>query len=67
LWIKSYGNQTKHIKNIYKESELEENQTCSILEQVQMEGKKIGTQSDWLVYNLRGLAEGENWSYRGEN
>ncbi len=31
---------TKHIKNIYKERELEENQTCSILEQVQKEGQK---------------------------
>lgn len=31
---------TKHIKNIYKEGELKENQTCSILEQVQQEGSK---------------------------
>jgi len=31
---------TKHIKNIYKEQELKENQTCSKMEQVQQEGKK---------------------------
>lgn len=31
---------TRHIKNIYKEGELKENKTCSILEQVQIEGKK---------------------------
>ena len=31
---------TKHIKNIYKERELEENQTCSKMEQVQKEGQK---------------------------
>jgi len=31
---------TKHIKNIYKEKELQKNQTCSVLEQVQKEGNK---------------------------
>lgn len=31
---------TKHIKNIYDEGELEENPTCSILEQVQIEGER---------------------------
>lgn len=32
---------TKHIKNIYNDGELKENQTCSILEQVQKEGSKM--------------------------
>lgn len=30
----------KHIKNIYKDGELDENSTCSILEQVAADGKK---------------------------
>lgn len=42
---------TKHIKNIYNESELSRNSTCSKMEQVQIEGKrKIKRQVD--VYNL---------------
>ena len=30
----------KHINNIYKEEELEKNATCSVLEQVQLEGNR---------------------------
>lgn len=30
----------KHLKHVYQEGELEENRTCSILEQVQMEGER---------------------------
>ena len=32
---------TKHLKNIYKEKELERSATCSILEQVQKEGDRL--------------------------
>lgn len=38
----------KHIQNIYKSSELEENSTCSILEQVAADGKK----RKMKLYNL---------------
>lgn len=33
---------TRHLKHIYEEGELEETRTCSILEQVQVEGEKEG-------------------------
>ncbi len=42
---------TKHIKNIYKEAELVESATCSILEQVQTEGGREITRSV-KFYNL---------------
>ena len=41
----------KHINNIYKDEELEKNSTCSILEQVQLEGnRKVKRKKDY--YNL---------------
>lgn len=42
---------TKHIKNIYKDKELEEKSTCSILEQVQTEGKRTISRNVFF-YNL---------------
>ncbi|MFA6106890.1 MAG: RhuM family protein [Patescibacteria group bacterium] len=42
---------TKHLKNIYKEGELEEHPTCSKMEQVQKEGGRIITRSV-NFYNL---------------
>jgi len=42
---------TKHIKNIYDEKELIEKQTCSSLEQVQIEGNKQ-VKRNILHYNL---------------
>ncbi|MEY2665402.1 MAG: hypothetical protein RLZZ480_507 [Candidatus Parcubacteria bacterium] len=42
---------TKHIKNIYKESELDEKATCSKMEQVQTEGKRKVSRTVNL-YNL---------------
>lgn len=42
---------TKHIKNIYRDSELSEHQTCSILEQVQKEGRKT-VKRKLKFYNL---------------
>jgi hypothetical protein len=42
---------TKHLKNIYKEGELDENSTCSRMEQVQKEGERIVTRSV-SAYNL---------------
>jgi len=42
---------TKHIRNIYKEGELKESQTCSILEQVQKEGNKT-VKRKLSFYNL---------------
>ena len=41
----------KRINNIYKDEELEKNSTCSILEQVQLEGnRKVKRKKDY--YNL---------------
>ena len=41
----------KHINNIYKDEELEKNSTCSILEQVQLEGhRNVKRKKDY--YNL---------------
>jgi len=42
---------SKHMRNIYKEGELEEGRTCSILEQVQNEGGREVTRKV-KVYNL---------------
>lgn len=42
---------TKHLKNIYREKELSKNTTCSILEQVQTEGKRKVKRSV-EIYNL---------------
>lgn len=41
----------KHLKNIYQDGELEEERTCSILEQVQTEGNRAVTRS-LKIYNL---------------
>ena len=41
----------KHINNIYNDAELEKNSTCSILEQVQLEGnRKVTRKREY--YNL---------------
>ena len=41
----------KHINNIYNDEELDKNSTCSILEQVQLEGnRKVSRKKDY--YNL---------------
>ena len=41
----------KHISNIYNDGELDKNSTCSILEQVQLEGnRKVSRKKDY--YNL---------------
>lgn len=42
---------TKHINNIYNDEELEKNSTCSILEQVQLEGNRRVTRKR-EYYNL---------------
>lgn len=42
---------TKHIKNIYRELELNEDTTCSILEQVQIEGNR-SIKREIKEYNL---------------
>lgn len=42
---------TKHIKNIYKEKELEQKSTCSKMEQVQIEGKR-SVKRTLDIYNL---------------
>lgn len=40
----------KHINNIYKDEELEKNSTCSILEQVQLEGnRKVTRKKDYNI------------------
>ena len=36
---------TKHIKNIYECGELQKEATCSILELVRLEGKRLGTET----------------------
>jgi prophage maintenance system killer protein len=42
---------TKHLKNVYAEGELDENSTCSKMEQVQKEGARMISRS-MLIYNL---------------
>ena len=42
---------TKHINNIYKEKELSQRATCSILEQVRFEGKRT-VKRTLAYYNL---------------
>ena len=42
---------SKHISNIYKQEELIQNSTCSILEQVQKEGKRT-IKRTVKIYNL---------------
>ena len=39
----------KHINNIYKDEELDKDSTCSILEQVQLEGIKGSTNTITLI------------------
>ena len=48
LFEKDRKTITRHIQNIYKDGELEENQVCSVFEHTALDGKKYNTQ----FYNL---------------
>lgn len=47
---------SKHLQNIYNEGELNENATCSILQQVQQEGKRKAKRAV-KYYNLEAIKE----------